>query len=153
MERVNPCFFPNFRISDSRPPNTYPVFNPPFPPIHHCQSLNYSQISSFQIPNFIFVSYLSVKNLHIYIYIYPLFPPQYSSLTPNYHPTEPYAAKRENPHSANRDTYLAGEDADSKLSFLQDGRRPPQGVGVLGSHRICQPISFHQECAAPVLKK
>ncbi|KAG6652732.1 hypothetical protein CIPAW_05G026600 [Carya illinoinensis] len=70
MERVNPCFFPNFRISDSRPPNTYPVFNPPFPPIHHCLSLNYSQISSFQIPNFIFVSYLSVKNLHIYIYIY-----------------------------------------------------------------------------------
>ncbi|KAG6671454.1 hypothetical protein I3842_16G004200 [Carya illinoinensis] len=106
MERVNSCFFPNFRISDSRPPNTYPVFNPPFPPIHYCPSLNYSQISSFQIPNFIFISYLSVKNLHIYIY--PLFPPQYSSLTPNYHPTEPYAAD-EKTHTQPTETLTSPE--------------------------------------------
>ncbi|KAG6675310.1 hypothetical protein I3842_15G094800 [Carya illinoinensis] len=66
-----------------------------------------------------------------------LFPPRYSSLTPNYHPTEPYAAKPENPYSQPTETLTSPENM-------------PTGVGVLDSHGICRPISFHQAPAAPV---
>ncbi|KAG7944243.1 hypothetical protein I3843_15G089700 [Carya illinoinensis] len=56
---------------------------------------------------------------------------------PNYHPTELYAAKPENPHSQPTETLTSPENM-------------PTGVGVLDSHGICRPISFHQAPAAPV---